>query len=225
MLKNGSQASCSVLLADDHEIVRHAVKTILENDPAYTVIAESDASEETVELLKKHSPDLLLLDLALSDRSGLEVLRTLKDLNLKTIPIVFSMYEDEQKIVSAIIGGAKGYLPKTSRPSEILQAISAVRAGKIFLPQRFNHLLEEIEQNAAIKDGCPSHDPLYKLSKREREVFFLLVEGHPNRVIAKRLFVSPRTVETHRARLIKKLGLSSTAELIRYAIKHSLIGV
>ena len=136
------------------------------------------------------------------------------------------MHEEDSHVKAAISIGARGYIIKDAGPKEILQAIDQVYRNQLFLPKRFEHLRVELENISKTEgEGCASQHPLAKLSKREREVFYLLVEGKPNRVIAKQLFLSPRTVETHRARLIKKLGMQSTADLVRYAMKNNLFEV
>ena len=136
------------------------------------------------------------------------------------------MFEDEATVRQSIAAGAEAYLLKDSSPEEFLNALQAIENNKIYLPQKFSHLYEELQELANTSPSKISgelHDPLSILSKREREVFYLLANGLPNRIIAKKLFISPRTVETHRARVIKKLGFASTADLIRYAIRNNLL--
>lgn len=215
----------SVVLADDHTIVRHAVKTILENAGEYQVVAESSTVETTVEAVRQHKPDLLILDLGLPGKSGLEAIYEIQELNLNTHIVVLTMFEDEATVRQTLSAGANAYVFKNSSPEEFLRALSIVRSGKMYLPEGYQHLPSEVRSNGAIDPRSKDevHDPLAKLSKREREVFYLLADGMPNRVIAKKLFISPRTVETHRARVIKKLGFGSTADLIRYAIRNNLL--
>jgi len=216
----------SILLSDDHSIVRHAVKTIIEGKSDYSIVGEAGDANETLSLIEDKHPDLLILDLALPGKSGVEVIYELSQKNAPTKVVVLTMFEDESKIRQSFAAGAKAYLLKDSSPEELLSALEAVLNGGLYLPTNFEHLRKEVEELSA-NTGRSSvnhvHDPLAKLSKREREVFYLLADGKPNRVIARQLFISPRTVETHRARVIKKLGFDSTADLIRYAIRHNLL--
>lgn len=209
----------SVILTDDHAIVRHAVKSIIESDKRYQVIAEADSFAKTIELMGQHQPDLLVLDLGLPDRSGIEVLRECAFQRCHTKVVILSMFEDERKVLEAIAAGADAYILKSCSSQELLEVLNQTDSGTKVVPLGYEHLLEQLEGNGQF------HDPLAELSKREKEVFYLLAEGLPNRIIAKRLFISARTVETHRARAIKKLGLSSTADLIRFAIKNELLAI
>ena len=218
--------SLRLLISDDHTVVRHALSTIIGTSNKYQIVAEASDFESTTRLLSTEAIDILVLDLGLPDRSGFEVLSYISEHSINTQVLVLSMYEDDTRVQQALLGGAKGYLLKDATPQEILRALDAIANGDIFLQKRFEHIINALDDLKKVSPGdCAQHHPLYKLSKREREVFYLLVDGKPNRIIAKQLFLSPRTVETHRARLIKKLGLISTADLVLYAIKNSLLNV
>ena len=219
----------SVVITDDHIIVRHALKTILEKHERYRVVGEATNVDETVAAVEKEMPALLILDLGLPGKNGLEAIRQIKSKLLPTRVLVLTMYEDETMVKQAFEAGASGYISKTSSTQELLQAIEQVRDGEVFLPPQFEHLRPKIEEMLArprkVTRRADVADALVPLSRREREIFFMLVEGLPNRAIAKKLFISPRTVETHRARVIRKLGVDSTAGLIRYAIRNNLVSV
>jgi len=218
--------SIRVAISDDHTVVRHALHTIIGTLEKFEVVAEASDYDSTTTLLKEQPIDILVLDLALPDRSGFEVLAYIREQEINTRVMVLSMFEEDHKVKQAILAGACAYLLKDATPQEILNALESTSKGEIFLQKRFEHLRIVIEEASKTSSGhCAEEHPLYKLSKREREVFYLLVDGKPNRVIAKQLFLSPRTVETHRARLIKKLGLNSTADLVRFAIKNCLLNV
>ncbi|MCB9029570.1 MAG: response regulator transcription factor [Deltaproteobacteria bacterium] len=210
----------NVVLADDHNIVRHALKNILSGSNTYNVVGEASTADESVQLVDQLHPDILVLDIGLPQRSGNDVILHLKKSNSPTKIAVLSMYDDELKVQQAIQYGADGYILKNCSPDEFLGALTKIANGEKFVPSQFTHLL-----NASSNTEQLDNDPLNALSPREREMFFLLVEGLPNRVIAKQLYISPRTVETHRARVIKKLNLNNNADLIRYAIKHGLVTV
>ncbi|MBN8548528.1 MAG: response regulator transcription factor [Deltaproteobacteria bacterium] len=216
----------TVVLTEDHDIVRYAVKSLLEKSGHYKVVGEAENAESTIDLLEKHRPQLAILDLGLPGRSGLETIYQIKERGLPTRVVVFTMYDDPAKMKQALAAGAAGYILKNSSPEVLLEELSRIMNGEVVLPKKYEPLKSESGWTPSTSEKPSSEtDPLDKLSKREREVFFLLADGLPNRVIAKKLFISPRTVETHRARVIKKLGFSSTADLIRYAIRHNLLTV
>lgn len=216
----------TVVLTEDHDIVRYAVRALLEQSGRYRVVGEAENAEKSLELLEKLRPEIVLLDIGLPGRSGLESIYQIKERGLATKIVVFTMYDDPAKMKQALAAGAVGYLLKSSPPENLLQELERVLRGEVVLPKRYEHLKNEVTWSPTSGEKPPGEgDPLDKLSKREREVFFLLADGLPNRVIAKKLFISPRTVETHRARVIKKLGFNSTADLIRYAIRHNLLTV
>lgn len=216
----------TVVLTEDHDIVRYAVKALLEKSGHYKVVGEAENAESTIELLERYRPELAVLDIGLPGRSGLETIYQIKERGLPTRVVVFTMYDDPAKMKQALAAGAVGYILKSSSPEVLLEELGRVMNGEIVLPKRYEHLRNEVGWSPTPGEKPAAEtDPLDKLSKREREVFFLLADGLPNRVIAKKLFISPRTVETHRARVIKKLGFSSTADLIRYAIRHNLLTV
>lgn len=221
-----SPDQATVVLTEDHDIVRYAVKALLEKSGHYRVVGEAENAETTIELLEKLRPELAILDIGLPGRSGLETIYQIKERGLPTRVVVFTMYDDPAKMKQALAAGAVGYILKSSSPEVLLDELQRIMAGEVVLPKRYEHLRNEVSWSPTTGDKATAEaDPLEKLSKREREVFFLLADGLPNRVIAKKLFISPRTVETHRARVIKKLGFNSTADLIRYAIRHNLLTV
>lgn len=218
----------SIVIAEDHTLVREGIKNILTSTEQFNILGEASGADAAVAEVERLNPELLILDMGLPEKSGIEVLYTIREKGLQTKVIILTMHENELMAKQSILAGARAYILKDFTPQGLLETINKVLSGAIVLPQQFDHLREEIGQ--ALKKAKPGkrprsfeEDPLYKLSKREREVFFLLANGMPNRVIAKKLFISPRTVETHRARVIKKLGFKSTADLIRYAIKSNLL--
>lgn len=216
----------SILIADDHTIMRHGIKSVLNPEINFTVIGETNGADETIEKVEELKPDILILDLGLPEKSGIEVIYAIEERKLETNIIVLTQHDDEAMITQALGAGAKAYILKDFSPESLVATIARVLDGEIILPEKFEHLRTDIlkrRDSSASTERLSSDDPLSKLSKREREIFFHLANGMPNRAIAKKLFISPRTVETHRARVIKKLGFSSTADLIRYAIKHNLL--
>ena len=219
MMQSDSQYSKghTVVLTDDHAIVRHAVRTILENDDRYNVLAEADCADDAIALVKEHQPDILVLDIALPGKSGIEALHELNKNGCNTKVVILSMFEDEIKVKQALQAGASAYIFKNCSPKELVETLSKTASNERTVPKGYEHLLTNGNGDSLSKD------PLGSLTKREREIFYMLAEGLPNRIIAKKLIISARTVETHRARVIKKLGFSSTADIIRYAIRNHLI--
>jgi len=214
-----------VIIADDHTLMRHGIKNILIDRSDIKVIDESRAADETITKVLTQKPDVLFLDLGFPEKSGIEVIYALKEQKSPTKIIVLTRHDDETMLLQALMAGADAYILKNFTPEALIEALRSVQAGKMVLPERFEHLREDIEKKRTkpTKKSILVGDPLQKLSKRERQIFFLLANGLPNRIIAKQLEISPRTVETHRARVIKKLDFDSSADLIRYAIKHNLL--
>jgi DNA-binding NarL/FixJ family response regulator len=210
-----------IVLVDDHAIVRHALKTIITTHDHYTICSEASDFEEGLKKISHYKPDIAVIDISLPKRSGLELINPTSNTKF----LVLSMHEEDDCVLEAIGNGAVGYLNKDTAPQEILLALQTILNGQVYFQKRYEHLQKIIEdsKNNFRTNDCAQYHPLGKLSKREREVFFLIVNGKPNRIIAKQLFLSPRTVETHRSRLIKKLGLATTADLVRFAIKHRLL--
>ncbi|MBX7136587.1 MAG: response regulator transcription factor [Oligoflexia bacterium] len=215
----------TVIIADDHDILRYAVRKVLEHEGRYKILGEADNADKALELVERLKPWVLILDLGLPGKNGLEALYEIGKRELPTKVMVLSMYDDEQRIKQALMGGAVGYLLKSSSPEKILAGLAAIEKGELCLPEQYLYLAGELKNggDGTRRSRRNPNDPLAALSTRERQIFFMLVEGSPNRDVAQKLFISPRTVETHRARIIKKLGLSSTGSLIKYAIKHNLI--
>lgn len=218
----------NVILTDDHHIVRHAIKTILESDSKFHISGEADNADQALDLVRANNPDILIIDIGLPRRSGLDLINQARTASPKTKIIVLTMYEDEQKVRQALEYGASGYIIKDSLPRDILSAVNLINAGGTYVPQKFQHLVSDLGSEKRLvrsrsRNKRSSSDPLGILSPREREMFMYLADGQPNRQIAQRLFISPRTVETHRARVIKKLNLKSNADIIKYAVRNGLI--
>ncbi|MCB0329092.1 MAG: response regulator transcription factor [Bdellovibrionales bacterium] len=225
--KSSSPSSISSILhADPHRLFRFGIEALLSRSGRYEYLAECENAQETLEKVIKLRPDILLIELALKDKSGVEVIQQLRMEQRPIKIIVLSGYEDEATVRHSLHAGADGYVFKSSTPELLLEALAAVReADSVVLPNSLNHLQNQKHKdgNGRSKNSLSEFDPLVTLSKREREVFYLLADGQPNRVIAKQLFISPRTVETHRARVIRKLGFENTADIIRYALRNNLM--
>jgi DNA-binding NarL/FixJ family response regulator len=209
----------TAIIADDHEIVRHGLRGILEQNGACRVVAEAADGLAAAQLVEKHKPAVLVLDLNMPRLHGIEVLRQTRTSSPHTKVIVLSMHNDEPYVIEALRAGAMAYILKGSESQEISRALHEVLAGRRFL----SATLSEWAINALVSQPADNADPLHSLTQRERMVLQLAAEGHSNTEIAEKLFISPRTAETHRTNLLRKLGLQSQTDLVRFAIRKGLI--
>lgn len=212
----------SILLVHAHTLFRSALAFRLNNIPAFWVTREASSYQEALLALKKELPHILLTDFLLPGRSGFDLIQEIQRLQLPLKVLVLSCFDNSRTVELALSAGAQGYVLGTANFEEFLAAVDDVAAGKLYLPPQFEHLRQQFANPYQQKLILHKLDPLAPLSEREREIFYLLADGLPNAVIAKKLQISPRTVETHRARIVRKLGVHSNAELIKFAIRHSL---
>jgi two-component system, NarL family, response regulator NreC len=209
-----------IVIADDHPVVRHGVRSLLQTDPDFTVIAEASDGLETVQLVEKHQPEVLVVDLMIPGLSGLEVTRQVKLRTPSTLVVILSMHANEPYVLEALKNGASGYVLKDSSGTDLVQAIKQVLAGQRYLsPPLSERAVEAYLQ----RSQASTFDPYDSLTEREREVLHLAAEGMSNPEVATRLSISPRTVETHRANLMRKLGLKTQTDLIRYALRRGIL--
>jgi two-component system, NarL family, response regulator NreC len=208
-----------VLICDDHALVRAGIAKLLEAEEGISVIGEAADGDEAVDLTLELEPDVVLLDVVMPGRSGIEVLPDLLAAGAATRVLVLSMQDDPAYVREAFAAGANGYLLKEAADSELVQAIHEVAAGRRYVHPLLGARLAAAESAAASKAQA---DPL---SEREHEVLRLLALGHTNQEIAKLLFISIRTAETHRARIMQKLGLKSRAEIVRYALESGALEI
>jgi DNA-binding NarL/FixJ family response regulator len=210
----------SVLLADDHEVVRQGLRVLLSSESDFQVVGEAAAGLETVALTERLQPNVLLLDLMLPELNGLEVTRRLSKSAPDTRILILSMHDNEAYVLEAFRNGASGYLLKDAPVGAIIQGIREVAKGRRYLgPSLTDRAIEAYVHKAQATEL----NPYDTLTSREREVLQLAAEGHSNGEIAKRLFISSRTVETHRANVMRKLDLKSQTDIVRYAIRRGLI--
>jgi DNA-binding NarL/FixJ family response regulator len=204
------------LLADDHTIVREGLKRMLDAEHDIEVAAEATHGAEVMAALRRAPFDVLLLDLSMPGRSGIELIRQIRGEFPKLPILVLTMHQEEQYAVRAIRAGAHGYLTKGTGAAELVAAIRKVAAGGVTVSPRVAELLA--------LDAMPSADPLphQALSDREFEVFKLLVDGKTVGEIATQLFLSVKTVSTHKTRILQKMSLASVPDLVRYAMRHGL---
>jgi len=210
-----------ILLADDHKLMRQGLREILEHDPEFEVVAEAESGMEAVERAKTHSPDIAVMDVGMKELNGIEATAQIVKYSPNTTVLVLSMYSDERYVLRALRAGARGYILKNSAGDELIQAVHAVRAGNAF----FSPAIAQIFRDRCnlSKEEAETDDPFDLLTERERQIYQLLAEGNANKDIANRLDLSLHTVETHRWRIMEKMGLHSVAELVLSAVRRGLV--
>jgi two-component system response regulator NreC len=210
--------SIRVVIVDDHAVVRAGLRLLLEREPEIEPVAEAANAEEALFRVIEHKPDVVLIDVTMPGESGIEAIPKLLEVSPATKFLVLSMQDDPRYVRDAFAAGASGYVLKEAADSEVVAAIHQVATGGNYVnPALGARLVTADAQERAEAEADP-------LSKREHEVLRLLALGHTNQEISKTLYISVRTAETHRAHIMQKLGLSSRAELVRYALRHGLIG-
>lgn len=209
-----------IVLVDDHPVVRKGLKALLEEQPAFHVVGEAGDGAGAVDLIRKLEPDVAILDLKLPDMSGLQATAEAKRHAPETRVIILSMHANDFYVEEAFRKGADGYVVKDALEREIIDAITLVAAGGRYLSEMLATSLvaSRIER---FKGAANCH--FHALTNREREIFCLIAQGHINRDIAAQLTISVRTVETHRANIMRKLNIHTPSELIRYAVSNKII--
>ncbi|HZY87141.1 MAG TPA: response regulator transcription factor [Gemmataceae bacterium] len=207
----------TLLLADDHQMVRQGLRALLARETDLRLVGEAAEGLEAVRLAERLRPDVLVLDLMMPGLNGLDVARQVARRAPETRVVILSMHAHEAYVLEALLAGAAGYVLKESSSDELVKAIRAVTAGQHYLSPP---LSEEALGVYSRKTGSLPPDPYHTLTAREREVLQLTAEGHSGADIAERLYISPRTVETHRANLMRKLKVRNQKELIRYALQR-----
>ena len=206
-----------ILVADDHDVVRMGIRLLLESQPGWVVCGEARTGREAVAKALELRPDLIVLDVSMPELNGVEVTKQIRR-SMPTSILIVTMYDSERMARAAIEAGASGYLSKADAGQVLIEAVHALLGNQTFVSERL-HLANGIVSS---KPGPPT-TPSESLTPREREVLQLLAEGKSNKEVAVALQISPKTVETHRARIFAKLHLHSMNELVRYAIRNQVI--
>ena len=209
-----------VVIADDHTVVRQGIRGVLEGVDGLTVVGEAGDGEEALGLVRDLEPDVVVLDVNMPGRTGLEVAGTLRDEGTASRVLILSMHDDPEYVLQAVRAGADGYVLKDVAPSELRDAVRAVHEGREYFTARVTQQLsvglrKEIEEEQL-------RTRLDSLTRREREVLLLVADGLTNREIGEQLDISPRTVETHRERVMGKLRIRTVAGLTRFVVEHGL---
>jgi two-component system, NarL family, response regulator NreC len=209
----------TILLVDDHKMLRDGLRALLESEADITVIAEADTGGQAITLAHAHQPDVIVMDLGLPDMSGLDAIRAIRQENTTSRIIVLSMYGRREFVIPAIEAGCDGYVPKSATHTSLLQAIRVVLRGERFLhPTAATALVERFTQQEASET-----EQFNELSEREREVLQLAAAGYTSREIGDRLIISPRTVDTYRHRAMEKLGLDQRSDLVKFALRAGIL--
>jgi len=220
-----------LLLVDDHEVVRTGLRSFLETQPGFEVIAEANNGLEALEQAKKTQPDIVLMDITMPDMDGLEATERLKKIHPECQVLVLTVHTDKQYFLKMLEAGASGYVTKQAAADELTAAIRAVAAGHVYLqPALARWLLNDYQR--LVKNVTPVSPEKNKhavdldiLSERERQVLELVGEGLNNNDIGQQLGLSPKTIARHRDRIMKKLNMHNRTELVKFAIRTGLISV
>lgn len=214
-------ARLRLLIGDDHTLVRQGLRRILEERPGWEVVAEAGDGREAVRLALEQKPDVAVMDISMPQLNGIEAARQLHKRLPEARVLILSMHAEQAYVTRALQAGARGYLLKDSAGQDLIRAVELVADGRTFFSPSIVQLIVD-DYIRRVTSSEPS-DRYAQLSDREREILQLVAEGRSNKEVAEALGISLATVETHRARLLQKLDLHNTAELVRYAVRHGVI--
>lgn len=215
-----SDETIRVMIADDHAVVRQGIRNVLEQVEGLEVVGEAGDGDKALELARELRPDVVLLDVTMPGRTGLEVTRELRADELDSGVLILSMHDDPEYVLQAVRAGADGYVLKDVTPAELRKAIQTVHEGREYFAERVTHQLSVGLRAELEREQRKSR--LESLTARETEVLVLVADGLTNREIAERLEISPRTVETHRERVMTKLRIRTVAGLTRFVVEEGL---
>lgn len=210
----------TVLLADDHRVVREGLRALLERNQDISVVAEAPDGREAVKLAASLKPDVVIMDISMPVLNGIEATQQVVEVSPSSRVIILSMYSTSEHIFRAFKAGAQGYLLKESAGSDVVNAVRAVREGKRYLTERITEtILDDFIHQRSLRE---SESPVSRLSKRERHILQLVVEGKSSSEIGRQLFLSSKTVETYRSRIMRKLSINDVPGLVKFALQHGL---
>jgi len=210
-----------ILLADDHTLMRQGLRQILEQNGNFEVIAEANSGLEAVDMASKHHPDVAIIDVGMKELNGIEATAQILKQSPHTVVLILSMYSDERYVIRAVKAGARGYVLKNSAGDELVHAIQQVQRGNAYFSPAVARVFQE--SHGRLAEVGDAADRYELLTERERQIYQLLAEGNSNKDIANRLNLSLHTIETHRWRVMEKLDLHSTAELVLSAVRRGLV--
>jgi DNA-binding NarL/FixJ family response regulator len=214
----------NIVLADDHALVRNGIKAMLESDPVIHVVGEASNGKEALEVARKLHPDILVLDIRMPEMTGLESARKLTEYSPVSKAVILSMHDSDDYVLQALDAGAYGYLLKDTDKSEFIRALKQVHSGHKYFSGAVSEVLANrlLNSKAAVKQMASFEDS-YHLTRKEREILRLIVDGKQNKQIADSLGKSVRTIETHRFNIMKKLAVNNAIDMVNMAVKENLI--
>lgn len=210
----------SIVLADDHQVVREGLRRLLEGEPDFDVVGEAGGGVEAIQVVEALKPTVLILDMMMRDMNGIEVTRQVRKRVPQTQIVILSMHSNEAYVLEALRAGAGGYVLKESSSDDLAHAVRQVVEGRRYLSSPLSERAIEVYTQSIERDTL---DPYETLTDREREVLYMVAQGYTSSEIAERLYISQRTVETHRTNLMHKLDLRNHTHLIRYALQRGII--
>ncbi len=212
----------TIILAEDHNLVRAGIRALLEDMPDYKVIGEAAAGMQALELIRTKKPDIVLLDIALPELNGLELLTYREREFPQTRVVILSMYSTEAYVLQSLRSGASGYLLKGADTSELELALKAASRGEVYVSSGVSRYLVNVlkrQEDGNFGSASSDSDPYERLTPRQRQVLQLIAEGHSTKAIAEKMGLSPNTVKTYRVTLMEELGIHDVAGLVRYAFQ------
>ncbi len=212
----------SILIADDHEIIRFGISTYLSSSKDIEIVGEASTGEECLDLFRETHPDLCILDIDMPDKSGIETAKEIREMEEETKILILSMHINKNILLDALEANVNGYLLKNTEKDDLLHGIRAIAKGQQVFSDPISDLMKESFLHTSNRSG--SHDHQH-ITDREQEILQLIVDGLTSKQIAEKLYISPRTVDTHRSNLMEKLELNNIAELVRYAIQYNLVSI
>lgn len=214
-----------IILVDDHQLVRAGIANLLTSEPGIEILGEASDSNEFLLMIQKMQPDIAILDIAMPGLSGIDLTRRITVKYPGVRVLILSMYTSEEFIFNAINAGAKGYLPKNTSRKELIEAIHAISKGEEYYAESISNVILKSYIKKAKSGPEESRSKENQLSKRETEVLRLFAEGFSNQEIADKLFISIRTVESHKNHIMQRLELKSSVDLVKFAIRNNLINL
>lgn len=214
-----------IVLVDDHRIVRDGIKSLLVNSGKIDVIGEAESYDSLTAILAGKTPDIIMLDVSLPGKSGIEITKILQKDYPEIKIIILSMFTDDDFIYNALKAGAKSYLPKNTNRKELLEAVDTVHAGGEYFNEMISNIILRSYIKKAKNDRKEDKEKQTLLTKREKEVLTLFADGDSNIQIAEKLFISVRTVESHKNHIMQKFELKSVVDLVKFAIKKGIIKI
>jgi len=212
-----------LILVDDHQLVRTGIANLLTSEPSFEIIGEASEARELFDLLRQSQPDIAVLDIALPGLSGIEITKKLHNEFPGIRILILSMHTSEEFIFNAINSGARGYLPKNTSRRELIEAIYAIKRGEEYFAESISNVILKSYIKKAKSNSTDDENKESLLSKREIEVLRLFAEGMTNQEIADKLFISIRTVESHKNHIMARLELKTTVDLVKFAIRNNIV--